>query len=185
MTNDEIIEKVIEVLYHDKVKPLRDVLYEILEVSKAEDDGKSFLVANDRLREILENKDLIEKTNLNRKELTHFAKTIFENGGWIKYINEKQRISRRQESKEEFDFQISRFLAKTKWWPLIISLISLIISFGQLNTCSNKSTTNVLLDKPKKPTKEDQTKIDSLKYKSKPQIDSSHLKLKVDKKEKK
>ena len=181
MTNDEIIEKVINVLYHDKVKPLRDVLYDILEVSKAEDGGKSFLVASDRLKEILENKDLIEKTNLNRKELTHFAKTIFENGGWIKHINEEQRLLRRQESKEEFDFQISKYLAKTQWWPLIISVFSLIISAGQLTTCSNKSNTNEILEKPTKPIKEVQTKMDSSEYIPKLQNDSLNLKLKVDK----
>jgi hypothetical protein len=185
MTNDEVIEKVINVLYHDKVKSLREVLYDILEVSKAEDGGKSFVLAKDRIPEILEHENIIEKTNQNIKELTHFAKTIFENGGWIKHINEQQRISRRQESKEEFDFQISKYLAKTQWWPLIISALSLIISVGQLSTCSNKSSTNEILKKPTTPTKEVQTKMDSSEYKPKPQNDSLNLKLKVDKKEKK
>ena len=117
MTNDEIIEKVIKVLYHDKVTKLRDVLYDILEASKAEDGGKSFLVANERIREILENKDIIEKTNLNRKELTHFAKTVYETGGWIKYnsdiLNEKIR-------KEETEKKRYRT-------PIILTIIGLLL----------------------------------------------------------
>jgi hypothetical protein len=117
MTNDEVIEKVINVLYHDKVKPLRDVLYDILEVSKAEDEGKSFLLANTRLTEILENNDIIEKTNLNRKELTHFAKTVYESGGWIKYntdiLNEKIR-------KEEIEKKRYRT-------PIILTIIGLLL----------------------------------------------------------
>ena len=66
-------------------------------------------------------------------------------------------------------------------WPLIISGLSLMVSVGQLNTCSNKSNTSERSDIPTKPIKEVQTKNDSSKYKLKIQNDSLVNNLKVEK----
>jgi hypothetical protein len=177
MINDKIIEEVIKVLYNDKSIPLHDVLYKILDPSKDNDGGKSFLVAKNRLREILVDEKIIEKTTPTRTELTHFAKTIFESGGWLKHVNETNKSLKLKQSKEEFDYQISKYLAKTKWWPLGISIISLIISLLQLKTCSTQSTTIDKSQKPIIPKEEGQTKMDSSKYKLMLENDSLNLKL--------
>jgi hypothetical protein len=57
------------------------------------------------------------------------------NGGWIKYYDQELKnieIQKRKQIDEleklHWDKQVSRFQAKTKFWPLIISFISLIIA---------------------------------------------------------
>lgn len=55
------------------------------------------------------------------------------------------------------------------------------MSAVQLTTCSNKSNKDEILEKPTKPIKEVQTKMDSSEYIPKLQNDSLNLKLKVDK----
>jgi hypothetical protein len=60
---------------------------------------------------------------------------FYEKGGFTKlYILQQTEILRKQKieeieySKLIWDSRISEFQSKTKWWPLIISLISLVVA---------------------------------------------------------
>lgn len=45
-------------------------------------------------------------------------------GGFLKYDLKQKR----KEEKELYDYKISKWLVKTKWWPLVISFGALVIS---------------------------------------------------------
>lgn len=67
--------------------------------------------------------------------LTAFGLKVCEAGGWLKYIDEERkqwRIKVQRQHKEDeklnYDLRISRYLFKTRWWPMIISLLSLLIA---------------------------------------------------------
>jgi hypothetical protein len=82
--------------------------------------------------------DLIRQSKEVRM-LTGFGKEIYEQGGWRAYLNrkrqkeilEKERI-RMQDEKLKYDLRVSKFLARAKAWPLIISFISLLVSIYSL-----------------------------------------------------
>jgi len=91
--------------------------------------------------EIIECFDVLKITNFSegysfRIELIEVKTKIFYANGGFKAIfdGQQRRIKRdserekKEEEKLEWDLQISKFQAKTKWWPLIISVISIIIA---------------------------------------------------------
>ncbi len=57
-----------------------------------------------------------------------FTRSFLDMGGF-KTLHHNKIVEQQKESrKKEFDFRITKFQAKTQWLPLIVSIISLIIS---------------------------------------------------------
>lgn len=76
---------------------------------------------------IVVNKDL--------RMLTSFGIEVSQQGGWKSYLDkkkEKDKIEskrlRLQDLKLQYDLKVSKFLARSKAWPLIISCVSLLLS---------------------------------------------------------
>ncbi|SHH92942.1 hypothetical protein SAMN05444671_4337 [Flavobacterium sp. CF108] len=65
--------------------------------------------------------------------LTKFGRNVIVNyGGWIKYLEHEAKVQDRVELKAQYDLKISKYLAKTRFWPLIISIISLLLTIGNM-----------------------------------------------------
>lgn len=67
-----------------------------------------------------------------RLSANSFTKTFLDTGGFTKLLLDKIVNQKRESKKEEFDFRISRFLAKTQWLPHLISILSIIIAIISL-----------------------------------------------------
>jgi hypothetical protein len=90
--------------------------------------------------EILEKFEIVEFLRLSGgigriKSIRNKTDSFYCAGGFSKIYQEQQRkISNKREFEElglkklRWDIMASRFQAKTRWWPLIISAISLIIA---------------------------------------------------------
>lgn len=184
MTNDELIEVVLKILYEVKTAPLYDVLYRYFKDISADMNG--FVETKDRIREIMYNEGLIGNAG-EYSTITHLGKTIVENGGWLVRVERLNIIEKRKEDSIIWESELNRWNVKSRWWPHIFSGIGVVISVIALAVSLQKQPTEeqlmkLLLEQQKLlgrdyPTI--QTKIDSLKN------DSLNLKLKVDKQIKK
>ena len=67
-------------------------------------------------------------TKEGRLSANSFTKSFLDMGGFKKLHHDKIVEHKRESRKKEFDFQITRFQAKTQWLPHIVSIISLIIA---------------------------------------------------------
>ncbi|MET2984937.1 hypothetical protein [Aureibaculum conchae] len=76
----------------------------------------------------LKRKNIITKVKTGQYQLSETALDINNAGGWKKYNIKQERLKLRNERKEEYDFQVSRFQAKSKYFPYIISALSFIIA---------------------------------------------------------
>lgn len=63
------------------------------------------------------------------------SQQFYDNGGFKAIYDEQQGVinrakdrQKKEDQKLEWDLQVSKFQAKTKWWPLIISVMSIIIA---------------------------------------------------------
>jgi len=63
------------------------------------------------------------------------SEDFYRQGGFQNILREQQRMAKENDEDEKlrrrklfWEYEISRFQAKTKWWPLAISLLSLIVS---------------------------------------------------------
>lgn len=94
------------------------------------DDFADFVVYRDLLILMSEDTKLIKKPSNQNSilYLTKFGNDVISQGGWIKYLENEKRTNERTEQKAVFDFQISKIQAKTKLFPYIVSVVSLIIS---------------------------------------------------------
>jgi hypothetical protein len=70
------------------------------------------------------------------------TKSFHEHDGFKSVYEEQQKILKEGREINElnliklrWDVKVSKFLAKTQWWPLIISLISMIIAIVALVKC--------------------------------------------------
>lgn len=73
------------------------------------------------------------------RTLSDFGQKICESGGWKAYLSRKEQQNRieedrirKQDQKLTYDLRISKYLYKTRWWPLIISAISLAVAMWAL-----------------------------------------------------
>jgi len=67
------------------------------------------------------------------RSLSGFGLEVCQNGGWLEYVKQEEQHQaieeerqRKQDEKLKYEVGISKYLYKTRWWPLIISIISLI-----------------------------------------------------------
>lgn len=93
--------------------------------------------------DILQRRELakVEKqlSGIQIKPIPQKTKNFINQGGFTAEYNDQRLILNRNKEIEEINFkklkwdsQVSRFQAKTKWWPLIISGLSLFISLYAL-----------------------------------------------------
>ncbi|KAA2218465.1 hypothetical protein [Maribacter flavus] len=67
-------------------------------------------------------------TNETLLQITPTGLNVLKHGGWREYLNYKDKIEKRDNKQSELNLKISEFQIKTKWLPLILSIISLIFS---------------------------------------------------------
>ena len=74
-----------------------------------------------------------------RMIITDRGRQVCKAGGWLAYVdrlNAKRQIDANMErltaEKLEHDTMLSRWQVKTRWLPLIISIISLLVSIGAI-----------------------------------------------------
>lgn len=67
--------------------------------------------------------------------ITRKGRIIKENGGWNEYVLKEQALIQLRKKKDEYDFKNSKYLVKVQWWPIVISVLGLIIS---IKNCSNQ-----------------------------------------------
>lgn len=71
--------------------------------------------------------------------ISAITEDFYRQGGFQNKLREQQHIAKENDEDEKlrhkklvWEYEISRFQARTKWWPLVISLLSLIISLVAL-----------------------------------------------------
>lgn len=73
------------------------------------------------------------KTKHSTLYLTKFGRNVIVNyGGWLKYLEYETKVQNRVESKAKYDLKISKYLSKTRFWPLIISALSLLLTIWNI-----------------------------------------------------
>jgi hypothetical protein len=84
---------------------------------------------------MIEEFDLIRHFTSKKSTLyvTKFGRNVIVNyGGWMKYLNHVTKVQERVELKAQYDLLVSKYLAKTRFWPLVISIISLLLTIGNI-----------------------------------------------------
>ena len=70
--------------------------------------------------------------------LTKKGRKVLRLGGWLKYLERKDEIEKRNERKENADIKISEFQARNQHLPYIVSFCGVFISIvSLLITCSS------------------------------------------------
>lgn len=76
-------------------------------------NGKSAII------DLMKIEQLIDMPNDHMLNLTKLGYEVQRNGGWIKYLNRQKEKTERIDKKARYDFQTSKWKAKT-FWPLLI-----------------------------------------------------------------
>ena len=102
------------------------------------DDPPRMNNAIKRLDRIMIDKGLVDE-DVEVRMLTDFGLDVCNMGGWLEYLKleeSQQKIEeerqRRADEKLKYDMHISKYLYKTRWWPLIILLASLGVAIWAL-----------------------------------------------------
>ena len=69
--------------------------------------------------------------------LTHLGRLMNESDGWKNFVLIERQKKQREQKKAENDLKISNWLVKSWWWPLAISIASIVISIF-IKNCDNK-----------------------------------------------
>lgn len=70
--------------------------------------------------------------------LTKKGRKVLRLGGWLKYLERKDKIEAKKELKEDYELKIAEFQAKNPRLPYFISICGLIISFmAFINSCNS------------------------------------------------
>jgi hypothetical protein len=119
---------------------------ELLETSIQYDDYKYYLDILDEYKVV---KIDMYGNDFHIKPIPFRTFNFKNNGGFENIYKEQQRVINRNEkldeiiyNKSQFDLKISKFQVKTKWWPLIISLLSIAISIFALCKIFNQTKNN-------------------------------------------
>lgn len=93
-----------------------------------------------RFAEVLQDKGLIklEPVQSYRCDLTELGSSVYENGGWVKYVESEKEKAKINAEKEKYDFLAKKWIYKYRLLPYIISGAALIISVVTLLANSNK-----------------------------------------------
>jgi hypothetical protein len=128
MTDDQIIDKLLKNLFESQSGT--EYLADICESIGL--DNRAFIEFVARLEE---EKLATPNEPRHRMTITTFGRQVCKEGGWIAYV-ERQKTKTQADSLNKqltaekliHDTMLSRWQLKTRWWPLIISVISLIVS---------------------------------------------------------
>ncbi|WP_211341779.1 hypothetical protein [Ulvibacterium marinum] len=71
---------------------------------------------------------MISYNGLKRFTITEYGHEVPNFKSWQDYLDFQSKLKERELNKQKFDFQISRFQAKSKYLPYILSLLSLIVA---------------------------------------------------------
>lgn len=126
MTNSEIKDKIlIELIKSD------NYLTPIQIISKLELNKNKFEVL-DLFTQIKSHPSNVASGNDSEGSETicknAFTEDFIKSGGFVEFDKKIQR----QNEKDIYDFQVSKWLAKTKWWPLVISFGALAVYLWSL-----------------------------------------------------
>ena len=78
--------------------------------------------------EILVNHSLINRTERKKYTITEYGTLVAQHSSWEDYLIHVRDINARKVKKEKLDLKISEFQVRSRNWPIIISIIGLIIS---------------------------------------------------------
>ncbi|WP_299548508.1 hypothetical protein [Seonamhaeicola sp.] len=91
---------------------------------------------------ILVKRGLIEHVGDTQFTITLKGMQVLDCGSWTKYLELEQTKEEKRHKKEEFDYKISKFHAKSKYLPYFISFASLFVAclayFKPTNNTKNK-----------------------------------------------
>ncbi|SIR18777.1 hypothetical protein [Maribacter ulvicola] len=85
----------------------------------------TYLIEEVKLLRLVEN----VKAEFNLYSLTAKGRKVLRQGGWIKYLERKEKIEIKKEKKEDFELKILEFQAKYPRLPYYIAFASVLISF--------------------------------------------------------
>ena len=121
---DKLIDELLGKLYKDFQMPIRAYLAKKDLVYITHDLDRYVISIIDKMNR----EDLIIRSQSHVKEISDKGKEVFESGGWLKYL-ERQRIrEEKEEERNHWNSQLTKWNVKTRWWPLGISVASLIVS---------------------------------------------------------
>ena len=113
-----------KILDNFKINELLEEIY----VNDYEPKEDSVLYANSFHKMWYEYKLIEEKQHHTAYSLTDFGKRVLDAGGWLAYLEKEHQKEAKRIEKEDLDFKISYWQVKTAWWPLILSIIAILIS---------------------------------------------------------
>ncbi|MFD0990314.1 hypothetical protein ACFQ1R_09415 [Mariniflexile jejuense] len=93
---------------------------------------------------ILVKRGIIENIGGTQFSITLKGKQVLKAGGWNKYLKLEELKEEKRVDKENFDFLISKFQAKSQLLPYFLSALSLMIAFFAYFKPINKSNNKQL-----------------------------------------
>lgn len=127
--DDYLIDSIISTQY--KIEPEQLFLSDHLRRTFGIQDNHTFI----RIRNKIVAEGLGNLIDMDRIEITSEARNIVKSGGYINYLiqrtkkqEEDLQIIKIEHEKLIYDLRINKYLFKTRWWPHIISIISIIIA---------------------------------------------------------
>lgn len=112
--------------------PRGSYMKNFIKIKSPEDFPKN---PEDIIIEYMIQEDLIERHQKVLFKVTKLGYDIHREGGWVKHLenikNDNLEIKKREEREKEnlrWSTKVSKFQVRTKWWPYIISFLSLCIA---------------------------------------------------------
>jgi hypothetical protein len=124
---------------HQKIESLLDEInksnYYIMLFAEDFQSNEEYKLYVNHIEIMIEELGLINNFESKKSTLyvTKFGRNVIVNyGGWVKYLEHETKVQNRAELKAQYDLKVSKYLAKTRFWPLIISIISLLLAIGNM-----------------------------------------------------
>lgn len=64
--------------------------------------------------------------------LTRKGRLIVEKGGWASYLDKEEKRLEKEAEKLDWDLKNSKWYHWSRWWPLGLSIVSLLLSGGKI-----------------------------------------------------
>lgn len=141
MEQDYVIDKILYYLNEDEMVFLVEDL-DIAQVLNVSDSLMSICLERANKLGLTDNDNNVG--NYSYVRLSPLGKKVQDSGGWIVYLGKQSISNKSAQQKAKNDLILSNFQVKTRHYPLVISMIALMISIISLV----KSCTNQQLSKP-------------------------------------
>ncbi|MFT5253675.1 MAG: hypothetical protein ACI87N_002717 [Flavobacteriales bacterium] len=82
--------------------------------------------------QLLQRYGLVVRVNADEFSITEKGQEIATYSNWAEYLKHRKHLNEQKRQKELNEFTITKFQKRTRYWPLLISLISIVLSIFAL-----------------------------------------------------